>query len=195
MLIDPLVSFDLIDRDEANECLVRWGHKMGANNRPLYRAPIDFGLREMGELQGVICCDTLIRETCGLNRHTGFELSRLCAAAPRISRALIRLFTEFAYPAIVRTWGTPWAISYQNAKMHRGDLYRFDGWLRLRETSGGSDPRASDETVSASQRVIWGWHPSSTERATKAAEMAKADDDRRERDRERKRKRKRRKAA
>lgn len=35
-LIDPLGSFDLIDRDEANECLDRWGHKHGPNNRPLF---------------------------------------------------------------------------------------------------------------------------------------------------------------
>jgi len=187
VLIDPLISFDVIDRDEANDCLVRWGHRMGANNRPLYRAPIDFGLREMGELQGVICCDTLIKETCGFDRSTAFELSRICAAAPRINRALIRLFTEFAQPLVARTWGTAWAISYQNAKMHRGDLYRFDQWLRLRETTGGSDSRALGSTVSSQRRVIWGWHPSVAARDAKAAEMARAEEARRERDRQRKR--------
>lgn len=181
MLADPLVSFDLIDRDEANECLERWRHRMGPIKRPLFRAPIDFGLREMGELQGVICCDTLIRETCGFTRYDAFELSRMCAAAPRINRALIRLFTEFAQPAVARVWGTQWAISYQNAKMHRGDLYRFDGWLRLRETRGGPDPRAADTTVTANERVIWGWHPSSVVRDAKAVEMAKAADERKER--------------
>lgn len=179
--IEPLISFDLIGRDEANDCLERWGHRMGPINRPIFRAPMDFGLREMGELQGVICCDTLIRETCGFTRRDAFELSRMCAAAPRINRALIRLFTEFAFPAVTRAWGTPWAISYQNAKMHRGDLYRFDGWLRLRETCGGADPRAAKSTVSAQKRVIWGWHPSSAVRAAKAVEMAKADDERKQR--------------
>ena len=176
MLFEPLVSFDLIDREEANECLDRWGHRMGPINRPTYRAPIDFGLREMGELQGIICCDTLIRETCGFTRRDAFELSRMCAAAPRINRALIRLFTEFAQPAVARAWGTPWVVSYQNAKMHKGNLYRFDGWLRLRETSGGADPRAAASTVSAQKRVIWGWHPSPAVRDAKAAEMAAMED-------------------
>lgn len=175
MLIEPLGSFDLIDRDEANKCLERWGHKMGPLNRPLFRAPIDFGLREKGELLAVACSDTLIRETCGFNRRTAFDLSRLCAAAPRLNRLMIRLWTEIGYPEIVRTWGTPWAISYQNAKMHKGDLYRFDGWLRLKETRGGADPRAKDATVTANHRVIWGWHASSIERDRKRLEMAQTE--------------------
>lgn len=163
LLIDPLGSFDLIDREEANECLDRWGHKHGPNNRPLYRSPIDFGLREKGELIAVATSDTLIRETCGLNRHTAFELSRLCAAAPRLSRLMLRLWTEIGYPEIVRTWGTRWAISYQDATQHKGNLYRFDGWVRLGHSSGGVDPRALSTTKTARKRVIWGWNSSGAE--------------------------------
>jgi len=180
--LEPLGSFDLIDREEANEALVRWGHRMGAINRPLYRAPIDFGLRKKGELLAVACSDTLIRETCGFNRGDAFELSRLCAAAPRLSRLILRLWTEVGFAEISRAWKTPWAISYQNAKMHKGDLYRFDGWARLKETSGGADPRSSDATVTANKRVIWGWHPSSLVRAEKVVALAKEDSDRKERE-------------
>lgn len=164
MLIEPLGSFDLIDRDEANDCLVRWGHKHGPNNRPVFRAPIDFGLRQRGELVAIAMADTLIRSTCELNRHDAFELSRLCAAAPRLSRLMLRMWTEVGYPEIVRTWGTPWALSYQDATQHTGNLYRFDGWVRLRFTSGGSDPRALATTKSARKRWIWGWHGSAAQR-------------------------------
>lgn len=160
LLIDPLGSFDLISRDDANECLVRWGHKMGPLNRPLFRSPIDFGLREKGELLAVATADTLIRPTCGLDRFQAFELSRLCAAAPRLNRAMLRLWTEIGFPEIVRAWGTPWAISYQDATQHSGNLYRFDGWVRLGYSTGGSDPRALPSTVTARRRVIWGWHGS-----------------------------------
>lgn len=163
LLIDPLGSFDVIGRDEANECLERWGHRMGPIRRPLFRAPIDFGLREKGELLAVATADTLIRPTAGLDRSNAFELSRLCAAAPRLTRLMIRLWTEIGYPEIVRTWGTPWAISYQNAAMHDGDLYRFDGWVKLKYSTGGRDPRALFNTVSAQRRVLWGWNGSRRE--------------------------------
>lgn len=163
-LIDPLGSFDLIDRDEANECLDRWGHKHGPNNRPLFGSPIDFGLREKGELIAVATADRLIRPTCDFTRRDAFELSRLCAAAPRVSRLMLRLWTEIGYPEIVRTWGTHWALSYQDATQHSGNLYRFDGWARLRFTSGGADPRAGAETKNARKRWIWGWHPSQRQR-------------------------------
>lgn len=174
LLIDPLGSFDLIGRDEANECLERWGHKHGPNNRPLYRAPIDFGLRRKSELIAVATADTLIRPTCGMTRLTGFELSRLCAAAPRASRLMLRLWTELAYPEIVRAWGTPWAISYQDATQHTGNLYRFDGWLRLKYTQGGSDPRALATTKNARKRWIWGWHSSERERLRAQSAIAVA---------------------
>jgi antitoxin VapB len=164
LLIDPLGSFDLIEREEANECLLRWEHKHGPNNRPQFRAPIDFGLRRRGELLAVATADTLIRPTCDFTRAEAFELSRLCAAAPRLTRLMLRLWTELGYPEIVRAWGSPWAISYQDAIKHTGNLYRFDGWLRLRYTTGGSDPRALGTTVSARKRWIWGWHSSEAQR-------------------------------
>lgn len=160
MPIDPLGSFDLIGRDEANEFIERCGHQMGAIRRPLFRAPIDFGLREKGELIAVATADTLIRPTAGLTRHDAFELSRLCAAAPRLCRLMLRMWTEIGYPEIVRTWGTPWAISYQNALLHTGDLYRFDGWVKLKYSTGGRDPRALLDTVTARRRVLWGWNAS-----------------------------------
>jgi hypothetical protein len=173
LLIDPLASFDLIDREEANECLERWGHKMGPLNRPLFRAPIDYGLRQKGELLAVACSDTLIRPTCDFTRHDAFELSRLCAAAPRLNRLMLRLWTEIGYPEIVRTWGTRWAISYQDATQHTGNLYRFDGWARLRYTTGGADPRALETTKSARRRWIWAWHSSAAQRSARLAHEAK----------------------
>jgi hypothetical protein len=158
MLFDPLVSFDTISRDELNDCLVAWKHKMGPIRRPEYRAPVDLGVRHHGELVAVVASDSLIRETCGLGRSDAFELSRLCAARPGLCRVAVRLWREFVYPDIARSWRTPWAISYQDAAQHSGDLYRFDGWVRLGYSTSGSDPRALPGTAAVRRKVIWGWN-------------------------------------
>lgn len=157
LLIEPLVSFDLISREELNDRLVAWGHRHGPVLRPEYRKPIDFGLRHRGELVAVVAADTLIRETCGFTRRDAFELSRICAARPDLCRVALRLWRELALPEIVKAWATPWTISYQDAARHRGDLYRFDGWVKLGFTRSGSDARAQDATARVKQRVIWGW--------------------------------------
>lgn len=174
MLIDPMVSLDRIDRDEANRCLVAWGHRMGPILRPEYRAPADYGLRHHGELVAVVCNDSLIRDTCQLSRSTAFELSRLCAVREHICRAMLRMWREFVFPDLARSWGTPWALSYQNAAMHNGDLYRFDGWVKLDSTSGGGDPRAVERTVSGGRRNIWGWHADAGERIALQVAIAAA---------------------
>lgn len=159
-LIDPLFVFDRIDREELNDCLVRWDHKMGPIQRPEYTPPIDFVLRENGRPLFVIAADTLIRPTCGLDRSEAFELSRMCAdpARARISSLAMRMWRALAYPLIVGAWGSPWVISYQDAARHTGNLYRYDGWLVLGYSVSGSDPRALPGTAAVRRKVIWGWH-------------------------------------
>ena len=151
-------DFGWIDREQANDALVTWRHRMGPLNRPIFAKPYDFGLFVAGQLAAVVTADTLIRPTCKFERSDAFELSRLCAADRALTRVAIRLWREVAMPEIVAAWGSTWAISYQNALMHRGDLYRFDGWQRVGWSTGGADPRAAAGTVSAKRRVIWGWH-------------------------------------
>ena len=165
-LIDPFVSFDTIDRDEMNRLLVQWDHKMGPLNRPQYGKPIDFVVRRHGDPVAVIACDTLIRETCELTRNDAFELSRLCGPERGMCSMAMKLWRQFAYPEIARAWFpalvrdelSPWVISYQDATRHAGTLYRYDHWLVLGYSSGGSDPRAAAGTVNARKRVIWGWN-------------------------------------
>lgn len=169
LLIDPFISFDLIDRDQMNHHLVEWEHQHGAINRPTYKEPIDFALRIDGRPVAVIAADSLIRETCDLTRNDAFELSRLCSAPGHrgISSLAMRMWRAFAYTAIVRAWNTPWVISYQDATRHVGNLYRYDGWLILGYSSGGADPRAAEGTVTARKRVIWGWHADADARAAR----------------------------
>lgn len=166
LLIDPLISFDLIDEEELNWSLDRWGHKMGPLLRPLAYGGCAHGLRHNGRLVGVCAWSALVRERCAglewLPRETTTELSRVCAERPDLCRVVVRLWREFALPTIREVRGHDWAVSYQDSA-HTGDLYRFDGWVRLgRFKSGGKDQRTGRKGRSG---WVWGWHPDPAERA------------------------------
>ena len=155
LLIDPLVSFDAIDLGELNRCLIAWGHKMGPWNRPQFRAPAFHGMRHNGALVAVTATDQLIRETAGgLSRDDAIELGRVCAARPDLCRVALRLWREFVFPAVCRSRGCNWAISYQDAVEHTGNLYRFDGWVPLGASRSGTDARSGRKGRS---KIIWGW--------------------------------------
>lgn len=86
---------------------------------------------------------TLIRpRVAGFDRHQAIELSRLCAARPGIFAASRCACGVSMLPAIAQERGCNWAISYQDCALHSGDLYRFDGWVRLGVSRSGVDPRS-----------------------------------------------------
>lgn len=153
-LLDPLVSFDSISLHEMNACLVAWGHKMGPWERPDYGAARFHGLRHDGRLVAVTATDGLIRDTCGLTRGEAMELGRVCAEREHLNRVAVRLWREFVFPAICKTTGQSWALSYQDAVLHSGNLYRFDGWVRLGTSRSGTDQRSGKK---GRNKVIWGW--------------------------------------
>jgi hypothetical protein len=157
--LGPLVHFDAIDADTLNRCLVDWGHKMGPLHRPRYgRFGGAHALFHEGQPVAVVATEKMIAvETCGLSRDHAFELTRVCAVRPGLCRVALRLWREFAFPCFVRASGQPWAISYQDAVEHSGGLYRLDGWVRLGETSSGTDKRGRDGTRKGRRKVVWGW--------------------------------------
>lgn len=157
LLIDPMVSFDLIDREEANAALSAWAHKHGELHRPIFKDPIDYGVRERGDLVAVITTDTLIRPTQGFNRSQACEISRICADRAGLCHTALRLWKQFAFPAISRAWGIRWVISYQDATRHAGELYRRNSFALIGYSSGGGDPRAAQGTVNVRRRLIWAW--------------------------------------
>lgn len=155
LLLPPLISFDAISRNELNKCLVAWGHKMGPWNRPDYGCEVFHGLQHNGDLVAVTAAARLIpKVTAGLSRDDAFELGRVCAARRDLNRVALRLWREFVFPAMCRAHGWTWAISYQDAALHSGDLYRFDGWVRLGHSSSGTDARSG---ARGRRKVIWGW--------------------------------------
>ena len=163
MLIAPIQHLAQIELAEANAALVRWGHRMGACNRP--NADIwPHGMFEHGRLVAVTIGAGLIRERTvdGLTRNDAMELARLCAARADLCRVMLRLWREMIFPA----YGYPWAISYQDEALHSGDTYRFDGWIPLGRSRSGTDSRSGRKGRS---KTIWGWHADPAVRAARRA--------------------------
>jgi hypothetical protein len=64
---------------------------------------------------------------------------------------MLRMWRELVFPALPQAF----AISYQDADLHNGNTYRFDGWLRLRfSRAGGIDRRSGKK---GRNKWIWGW--------------------------------------
>ena len=150
------MSLASIDRETLNSALVDWKHKMGPWNRPSYREWF-CGLYHHDELMAVAAAGDLIRDRCaGFTREEAIELGRLCAARPDLCRVMLRLWREFVFPELSREHGCEWAISYQDRAQHTGNLYRFDGWVRVGMSRSGTDQRSGRR---GRNKAIWGWHP------------------------------------
>jgi hypothetical protein len=149
----PFVTFDSCQLLEANYYLVLWGHKMGpvirGNQQGLCHA-----LKLEGKPVAIVTTHTLIRETVGnlatCTRANTVELSRLCADRPGLCRVVLRLWREFVFPNL----GYQFAISYQDAALHSGNLYRFDGWTRAAFSHSGVDTRSGRP---GRDKWVWLW--------------------------------------
>lgn len=147
------IMFGAISREDLNAHLVSWGHRIGEVRRPT--RGWSHGLSRDGELLAVVAIDTLIRErVAGLSRPDAIELSRICAVEPGLCRVALRLWRLFVFRDLCAERGCRWAVSYQDAALHKGDLYRFDGWARIGQSRSGTDPRSGR---SGRRKVIWGW--------------------------------------
>lgn len=128
-LLRPTASFESVELPAANVLLEKWGHQMGPLKRGNQGA-VCHVLYHGDEPVAVTTASTTIRPNVGgdigLTRENSIELSRLCAARPGLCRVALRLWREFVFPSL----GYDHAISYQDADLHNGNTYRFDGWQR-----------------------------------------------------------------
>lgn len=168
-MLFSLVNFDRIPLAQANARLVEWGHKMGPLERPKnYSRSWSYGLFHSGDLVGVAIASNLIRPTLAgglLTRDDTIELSRLCACRPHLCRVVLRLWREFAFPALPYRW----AVSYQDAVLHSGNLYRFDGWKKLAFSHSGRDLRSGKN---GRDKWLWVWPPPGPASPAPAADPA-----------------------
>lgn len=137
----PLISFDLIPNELADEKLREWGHWLEGCNRPFGRQ--SFGLHVEDALVSVAVSASTVNETCaGLARGEIVELARLCSHPDHrdLTRPMLRLWRKVGPLAWSRKyWPVRALVSYQNAVRHTGDIYRMDGWVRVKFVRGGAD--------------------------------------------------------
>lgn len=153
-MADRVASLDAIALPDANTLLALWGHRIGPIARPMGILGAHALCGRHGEPVGVAITATLIRErVAGLpshGRHNTCELARVCASRPHICRPLVRLWREFVLPTLPYRYG----VSYQDAGLHVGDLYRHDGWTRCAYSHSGTDSRSGRR---GRNKWIWLW--------------------------------------
>ena len=155
----PVAAFTETTLDKANELLILWQHKMG----PLCRGnqgAICHVLLQAGRPVAVTTASNLIAPNVGggadwLTRENTIELSRLCSERSGITRVALRLWREFVFPGL----GYQFAVSYQDADIHTGNTYRFDGWQRVAFSHSGTDTRSGRP---GRNKWVWVW-PNSRE--------------------------------
>jgi hypothetical protein len=54
---------------------------------------------------------------------------------------MLRMWRAFVFPALCHECGFVCGLGYQDAAIHSGNLYRFDGWVRLATSRSGTDPQ------------------------------------------------------
>lgn len=158
----PLATFDAISINEANRLLAEWGHAMGPLNRPMQGSLLSCGgdaahaLFHEGRPVAVVTTSNLIGSHVAghpeMTRENTCELSRLCASRRDLCRVALRLWREFVWSPMSGRF--PWAISYQDANLHKGDVYRFDGWEAIGASRSGADRRSGRQ---GRNKVIWRW--------------------------------------
>ncbi len=150
------VGFEAVSLAFANECLEAWGHKMGPLHRGNQGATC-YALIHEGRAVAVTTASHLIAKVVGggaqwMTRDNTIELSRLCAARGNLCRVALRLWREFVFPAM----GYDFAVSYQDADLHNGNTYRFDGWKRVGRARSGTDTRSGRR---GRDKWVWVWPP------------------------------------
>lgn len=149
-----LISFEQITRDEANDLLILWAHRIGAIHRG-NQTGLHYALLHEGRPVAVASANHLITPHVGggldyLTRENTIELSRLCAERAGLCRVVLRLWREFVFPLTNKQY----AISYQDADLHTGNTYRFDGWRKVGFSKSGTDTRSGRP---GRRKYIWLW--------------------------------------
>ena len=138
LLTVPIVGLMPMSLEDANALLVEWGHQLGPCERP-FRSEA-FGLELDGRVISVaISASTVGSPVAGYRRQEVVELARQASdpAYRWATRVMIRLWREACAPRW-ECWPVKAAVSYSKNALHAGDIYRFDGWRKVREDAGGT---------------------------------------------------------
>ena len=188
----PVAGLTPVSDDYANELLVRWRHGLGPCRRPY--GQMSWVLDVMGTPVSVAVSASIVSShvaytekvpvyglaagrpgchvgdlayTVRYRRREVVELARQCSdpASRWATRPMVRLWREVAAPAWSRRyWPVKLAVSY-SLNRHAGDIYRFDGWVKVRDDCGSASGggtwtkrRSPLDPVSDTRKSLWIWH-------------------------------------
>jgi hypothetical protein len=162
LLHAPMLGLVPYQIDDANRLLVEWEHKLGACERP-FRSEA-FALELDGRPVAIaISASVVSNSVAGYKRQEVVELARLGRSpdAPWVLRVMLRIWREVCAPRWV-CWPVRAAISYHKQAWHSGDIYRFDGWERVRDDCGSSGGGAWSRQRYAGdpargRKTLWVW--------------------------------------
>lgn len=156
----PIVGVYPMDVAGANRLLVEWGHELGPVERPFHQEAfsLDVGNRPVA----VAVSASIVSATAGgFGRFESVELARQAACERWANRVMIRLWRE-TLAELWPCWPVKAAISYSKNSMHSGDLYRFDGWEKVRDDAGSSgggtySRKRSNTDAVFGKKTLWLW--------------------------------------
>lgn len=157
----PLVGLYPLTMERANRLLVAWRHKLGPVERPFGQCA--YCLEVGNRVLAVATSGSTVSATvAGYARGEVVELTRLCAFPGNtwLNRVLLRLWREVCAPAWPY-WPVKAAVSYSHNAMHRGDIYRTDGWTKVTDragfVSGSNYGRGAAEYAASGYKTLWLW--------------------------------------
>lgn len=153
-----MIVFEQISNVDADQKLVEFGHVLGACNRPFGRQSFGLILLGVGIISVAVSASTVNARCAGYDRKEVVELAR-CASDPTFkwsTRVCLRLWRELA-PKVwaSKYWPVCAVVSYQNALIHSGNLYRFDGWRKVADVPGGSGGGGWNRQKKYPPKSIW----------------------------------------
>ena len=162
LFLEPIAGVYPIGMREANQLLARWEHKLGPINRPFHSEAYAL-LLDQRPIAVAVSTSIVHGPVAGYARQEVVELGRLCAEPGNTwaNRVLLRLWREACAPRW-QCWPVRAAISYSHNAMHRGELYRHDGWRRVKDDCGSaggglwSRPREQGQAVYG-KKTLWVW--------------------------------------
>lgn len=155
------MAVEEIDLDDANQLLTDWKHPLGACNRPF--GIMSHALLIDGHAVAVTVAASTVSPTVDTYvRKETVELARIGRApwVPWVMRPMLRLWRA----DLAHRW-THWpvraAVSYAIPGT-LGDIYRFDGWRRVKvckparpgKSSTWSNPSAADQ-IGDGKKTLW----------------------------------------
>lgn len=161
LFLEPIAGVYPLGMREANRLLEQWAHRLGPINRPFHSEAFAL-MVDQRPVAVAVSTNAMGARVAGYGRQELVELGRLCAEPGNrwANRVLLRLWRE----VLARRWPC-WpvraAISYSHNAMHRGDIYRTDGWRLVKEgagaTSGTNHGRPVADMRFVGKKRLWIW--------------------------------------